>query len=113
MAFEAWPSAPGKAELYEDDGISLDYRSGKFAVTALSVNVNGDEVTFRISGRKGSFVGMPASRKFAAVFHLDRAPSDVWLDGKAAEGVWDEASRTFRVECGSVGGNAVTLTFKK
>ena len=113
VTFETWPSASGKAELYEDDGISLDYRSGKFAVTPLSVDVDGDGVTFRILPRKGSFAGMPASRKLAAVFHLDRAPSDVRLDGKAVEGAWDAAARTFRVECGAVGGNGVTLTFRK
>ena len=113
VAFEVWPSTSGKAELYEDDGISLDYRSEKFAVTALSVDVNGDAVTLKISGRKGSFAGMPASRTFAAVFHLDRAPSDVQLDGKVVEGVWDEASRTFKIECGAVGNNAMTLAFRK
>ena len=113
VTFETWPSAPGKAELYEDDGISLDYRSGKFAVTPLSMDVDGDGVTFRILPRKGSFAGMSASRKLAAVFHLDRAPSDVRLDGKAVEGAWDAAARTFRVECGAVGGNGVTLTFRK
>ena len=113
VTFDTWPSAPGKAELYEDDGISLDYRSGKFAVTPLSMDVDGDGVTFRILPRKGSFAGMPASRKLAAVFHMDRAPSEVRLDGKAAEGAWDAAARTFRVECGAVGGNGVTLTFRK
>ena len=113
VAFEVWPSTSGKAELYEDDGISLDYRSGKFAVTALSVDVKGDSATFRISPRKGAFAGMPASRRLAAVFHLECAPSDARLDGKAVEGVWDKTARTFRIECGTVGGNAIELTFKK
>ncbi|MBP5321097.1 MAG: DUF5110 domain-containing protein [Kiritimatiellae bacterium] len=110
VTFEVWPSVSGKAELYEDDGISLAYRSGAFATTALAVEVKGDEVAFKVAPRAGSFDGMPATRRLAAVFHLEREPSGVKLDGKDIEGVWDARGKTFKVELGEKG---VEVVFRK
>ncbi len=113
VTFEVWPSAPGKAELYEDDGISLGYRSGKFATTALSVEEKNGAIVFKVSPRKGSFSGMPASRRFSAAFHLDAKPASATLDGKPVEGVWDGDRRVFAVDLGSFGGNGAELVLRK
>ena len=59
----------GKAELYEDDGISLSYRKGAFAVTPLAVDVAGDKVTFTVLPRKGTFDGVNLKRNVRAVWH--------------------------------------------
>ena len=70
-----WPGGDGACELYEDDGISLGYRGGKFSTTALSVEEKGGAVVFKVSPRKGSFSGMPASRRFSTASTACRA---VW-----------------------------------
>ena len=113
VVFDVWPSMSGKAELYEDDGISLSYRKGAFAVTPLAVDVAGDKVTFTVSPRKGTFSGMPASRELAARFHLEKAPGAATCDGKAIEGTWDASSRVFAVELGRVGPKGVSIAFQR
>jgi alpha-glucosidase (family GH31 glycosyl hydrolase) len=112
VVFEVWPSAPGKSELYEDDGTSLNYRAGKFAVTALELSLDGEKASFVVSPRKGVFAGMPKTRRLAAAFHLDRKPTAVQVDGKSAEGEWDENAKVFRVDLGERAGGA-SVTFVK
>lgn len=65
VELHVWPGADGAGELYEDDGISLDYRAGKGARTALTLK-NG---FLTVGMRVGSFAGMPATRQMKAVFH--------------------------------------------
>lgn len=60
-----WPGADGAGELYEDDGISLDYRAGKGARTALTLK----DGFLTVGARVGAFAGMPATRQMKAVFH--------------------------------------------
>lgn len=65
VELHVWPGADGAGELYEDDGISLDYRAGKGARTALTLK-NG---FLTVGTRVGAFAGMPATRQMKAVFH--------------------------------------------
>lgn len=65
VELHVWPGADGAGELYEDDGISLDYRAGKGARTALTLK----DGFLTVGTRVGSFAGMPATRQMKAVFH--------------------------------------------
>jgi len=69
VVFEVWPSADGKAELYEDDGISLGYRTGEHALTPLSLEKTASGGKFTIGARKGSFKGMPGPRNMKLKIH--------------------------------------------
>ena len=69
VVFEVWPSANGAAELYEDDGISLGYRSGEYALTPLSLEKAPGGAKFSIGARKGSFKGMPGPRHMRLRIH--------------------------------------------
>ena len=73
VILEAWPSADGAAStLYEDDGISLDYRAGKGARTSLSCTRAADgAVVVSVGARAGSFSGMPKTRHVTARIHVD------------------------------------------
>jgi alpha-glucosidase (family GH31 glycosyl hydrolase) len=55
---------PGVSQLYEDDGISNDYKSGSFATTELSYSRHGDKITVRIAPAKGTFHGQLPSRAY-------------------------------------------------
>jgi len=112
VVFEVWPSAAGRAELYEDDGISLDYRSGRFATTGLSVVPKDGSVVFKVEARKGGFSGMPKTRRVSAVFHIEAKPASAQLGGKAAEGVWDGDRHVFTVDMGDVGPDGAELVLK-
>ena len=76
---------PGKAsckiEHYEDDGISQAY-VGDFATTAIEKSVSGGKTTVKISPRKGSYAGAPATRLISIVLEgVNKAPSQVKCNG--------------------------------
>jgi alpha-D-xyloside xylohydrolase len=77
VELHVWAGADGKGDLYEDDGISLDYRSGKGALTTCTFK----DGALSVGPRVGSFTGMPTTRKMKAVFHkpntleTERSPS--------------------------------------
>ena len=60
-----WRGADGAGELYEDDGVTLAYRDGRFALTPLAFT--GGEL--RVGVRTGSFDGLPADRTITSVIH--------------------------------------------
>ena len=61
-----WPGADGRCELYEDDGDSLEYRTGAYTLTPL-VWKGGE---FTVGERRGSFHGMlSTNRQFKVVRH--------------------------------------------
>lgn len=65
-----WPGAEGSFELYEDDGISLGYRRGEGARTKLSLVRGSDgKMRFLVGPRRGSYAGMPKTRRFRVVVH--------------------------------------------
>ncbi|MBR4171365.1 MAG: glycoside hydrolase family 31 protein [Kiritimatiellae bacterium] len=69
VIFEVWPTADGKAELYEDDGISLGYRKGEFALTPLTLEKTDAGAKFTVGARKGTFKGMPEKRRMRVRVH--------------------------------------------
>ena len=86
VVFEVWPSAEGRATLYEDDGTSLGYRKGEFAVTPLTLERTADGTKFSVGVRKGAFVGMPAARRMRVRIHAGRDVRDVDLGLVGAKG---------------------------
>ena len=72
-------------ELYEDDGISMEYRSGRFAVTHVTTSVDADGVlTVRISPRTGEYDGKPA-RDYSVNIMNRSVARRVLVNGKPAE----------------------------
>ena len=69
IVFEVWPSSDGKSSLYEDDGISLGYRKGEYAITPLSLEKTETGVKFTVGVREGSFTGMPETRRMHLRIH--------------------------------------------
>lgn len=96
VIFEVWPSASGAFTLYEDDGVSLDYRKGGFARTPVSVRPNADgTATFTVGRRTGSFAGMPKDRRMKVRFHLPTGVVEKDLGAVGEAGV----SVTMHLEC--------------
>jgi alpha-glucosidase (family GH31 glycosyl hydrolase) len=56
--------ADNRFELFEDDGASMRYRNGAFAVTAFSQTWRGNEMTFSISPSQGDTGVIPARRSY-------------------------------------------------
>ena len=91
VVFEVWPTADGTGELYEDDGISLGYRTGAYALTPLKVErLATGAVRFTVGVRQGRFDGMPVTRRMSVRFHLPggvvvRELGDVGESGASVE----------------------------
>ena len=54
----------GASSLYEDDGISDDYRHGGSATTGLSYSRRGNEITVRIAPTQGTYHGQVTTRAY-------------------------------------------------
>jgi len=88
LFLELYPSMlrDGSFQLYEDDGISLSYESGAYAITDISLLTDGveDDATLiaDIGVPAGTYDGMPGSRSWVASFHrAANEPSDVTING--------------------------------
>ena len=74
----------GSFMLYEDDGETLGYRSGEFALTRIRSSVTEKELRLTIGAAEGNYRGKLPQRKIVAVWHgkktlPERAPADVAL----------------------------------
>jgi len=81
LILEIYPSQFNDAtfSLYEDDGVSLDYQSGGFAITELSQAIApNDELVINISASIGNFSGKFTQKIYLAhVHHMGVKPSAV------------------------------------
>jgi hypothetical protein len=95
-------------ELYEDDGTSLDYRTGAAARTVLRFGPQaGGNYTLQIGQAQGRFKGQLAKRRYQLHVHGLCKPESVALHGhklpevepgKAGDGWWwDKRERTISV----------------
>ncbi len=107
VEFQVYPSAAGTFTLYEDDGTSLEYKSGKFALTKIECKPlpNGN-TSLVIGARSGSYNGMPKSRDFSIVFHVAKKPLKVLVDNTEVQSEWNETSHTVTVVIGACGEKA-------
>lgn len=74
----------GTYQLYEDDGVSLDYASQKYATTDLSYSVHDKQISISISSVKGTYKGQPAQRTYVVQLPLVVA-KNVTVNGKKAK----------------------------
>ena len=92
-----YPAEASSFDLYEDDGASLEYRSGSYAKTTVRCERKDKVVTVSIGGRKGQYKGMPATREMVCQIRLDKKPAKVQVAGQDTEVVWNEGSQTVKV----------------
>jgi len=92
-------------QLYEDDGVSLGYKSGEFATTPLAFVRSGDGYQLTVSATRGSFNGQVKSRAYEVRLHGLAKPRSVsanqrniGTDPKAEESwTWDAAKSILTV----------------
>jgi len=92
-------------QLYEDDGVSLGYKTGEFATTPLAFVRSGDGYQLTVSATRGSFNGQVKSRAYEVRLHGLAKPRSVsanqrniGTDPKAEESwTWDAAKSILTV----------------
>ncbi len=77
---EVWEGADGSFLLYDDDGVSLEYRQGKGALTALTWSEAGRTLTLE---RRGG-ARAPAPVRYAVRSALRDGPRELVFDGRHA-----------------------------
>jgi alpha-glucosidase (family GH31 glycosyl hydrolase) len=108
-----YPAASSSFTLYEDDGQSLAYRKGGFALTQLTCETTAKTVKLTIGGRAGSYAGMPATRDFTATIRLPVRPQTVTLDGQATTVYeWNATTATVTIKIPACGQTARVVTLK-
>ncbi|GAB2573805.1 DUF5110 domain-containing protein [Dyella jejuensis] len=85
-------SGHGSFDLYEDDGISLDYAKGGYALTSMQYATAADgSHQLVIAPSKGHFNGQLASRAYVLRIHATAKPQSVSADGKPVKTwSWDD-----------------------
>lgn len=75
LTLDIYPSGKSEYKLYEDDGVSLDYQSGVFALTEITCDADGQSVKIGLSVSDGKY--KVADRNYSLQVHLDKKPASV------------------------------------
>jgi len=81
LTLHCYPHGAGAFTLYEDDGLTYDYEQGLFALTAMTLRDDGDDLLLQLGERQGRF--QPRPRDFLVAVHaLSQLPALVEQDGR-------------------------------
>ncbi len=102
ILLEIYAGADGRFTVYEDDGTSNDYLSGKIASTAIEWHETArTESTLKISPVAGAYEDMPSTRTWIIHLHSDRKPAAVEVDGQPFPFISDMERKLALVEVSS------------
>lgn len=89
----------GSFDLYEDDGVSLDYAKGQYAQTRISYATASDgSHTLTIAPTTGTYAGQPSSRSYVLHIHAAGKPKSMRITGAATTPWhWDDKDATASV----------------
>jgi hypothetical protein len=83
LTIDSYPHGSTRFSLYEDDGVTQEYRRGAFARTTIEVDAprpldeRGSRIMVKISGARGHYKDMPAGRSYIVDLHLPVRPASV------------------------------------
>ena len=89
VTLDIYPSGKTSFSLYEDDGVTQEYRGGAFARTLIEVDAPksldsaGGQVTIAVGAARGKYTDMPASRSYLVDVHVASKPVSVKLGDRA------------------------------
>ena len=113
LVYEVYLGADGAGELYEDDGLTLAYRTGGASVARTPLTLSdGPAATFAIGRRAGGSFG--GARTVTVRFHgVNAEPRAVTAKGVPAAGEWDAANRTYTFKPVKVGADGADFVLTK
>ncbi|MDH6124694.1 NPCBM/NEW2 domain-containing protein [Kitasatospora sp. GP82] len=86
LAWDIYPQGHSSFSLYEDDGVTRQYRQGRYATQRAEVsapNSGAGQVRIDLSASTGDFTGKQAARPYLFTVHSSTAPGRVTLGGRA------------------------------
>ena len=75
-------SAESSCELYEDDGVSFDYRTGECSVTRISAKAADARIIVAVENGRGTFKGQAEHRTWSFTVAVDAVPRMVKVHGE-------------------------------
>lgn len=97
LILDVYPSTEtSEFELFEDDGISKDYKKGIFALTTISCSPEENGYKITVNPVKGYYEGMIDSKKVEVRFNTDKEPKVV--EGSDAKWDFDSGNGILKIE---------------
>jgi alpha-glucosidase (family GH31 glycosyl hydrolase) len=82
LFLDIYPHATTTYQLYEDDGLTREYKKGAYATTNISCSQKEGVVATTIEAIKGSYKGMLTKRSYTLYIHAAKKPTSVSVNGK-------------------------------
>ena len=82
LTLDIYPSGKSFYELYEDDGLTREYKEGKFAITNISCNQTSASTIINIDAIKGGYENMLPQRNYVLQIHTTEKPSSIIINNK-------------------------------
>jgi alpha-glucosidase (family GH31 glycosyl hydrolase) len=82
LTINVYGDGDGSFDLYEDDGISLAYERGDYALTPMTYRTSGARHRLVIGPTAGSFAGQRGVRRYELRIHAARRPASISVDGR-------------------------------
>ncbi len=101
LVIRCYPGPDGSkagTTLYEDDGVTTGYLKGESSRTLLTYNRSSNTVTVTVSPSQGHYTGQIDDRSYTLELPETDKPRAVTINGKPAPPVYDDKSRTLRVD---------------
>lgn len=89
LIFEVFPDGKSSFELYEDDGISLDYQKGAFSVVTVTCREEEDHIRLIFNSESGQYYNN--HKDYLLKIHLDKQPQNVSAQYKESHVILDAA----------------------
>ncbi|MER8187342.1 NPCBM/NEW2 domain-containing protein [Kitasatospora sp. NPDC094015] len=86
LAWDVYPQGHSSFSLYEDDGVTREHRSGRYATQTATVDApttGTGQVRIGLSPSTGDFTGKQIARPYRFAVHSTTAPTQVALGGRA------------------------------
>lgn len=80
LTLDIYPSSASYYELYEDDGLTLDYQHGVYALTKIEYRQNNDFASVDIYSPEGTF--QLSDRTLVITLHTDRKPLKITANNR-------------------------------
>lgn len=90
ITLDIYPHGNSEFTLYDDDGKSMEYQQGQYAITDILCQENNGKVNIQLKAPQGEFE-VP-ERTYALQIHTNKAPASVTAGGKQMKTVSDSQS---------------------
>ena len=99
LVLQVYGSGVGRFDLYQDQGSSFGYRSGRYALTPIDYHTHNGRHRLVIGPTRGTYRGQLSSRGYALRLHTRRRPTALTVNGTPVQTLrWNAAHRVAHVQ---------------